>query len=316
VNRPPRSAPVRWAPVVFFAVLVIAALTAAAIHFASGDDRGETRAEPIDDGDETPAAPIGSKPGLERATVWAVGDGADGDDGSRRVAALIDPAATDRFLYLGDVYDTGTATEFATNYAGVYGTLDPITAPTPGNHEVENMAEGYDAYWAQALGAELPAYYRFELAGWEILSLSYTGEQPVRADQLEWLRTELAEPGTCRLAFWHAPRYSAGANHGDDPGAEQLWALLEDHARIVLNAHEHTYQRFAEIRGITEIIAGAGGHELYEVDAADPRLAFSEDSEYGALRLELEPGSAAFAYVTAAGRTIDRGSVDCVPVTA
>lgn len=61
---------------------------------------------------------------------------------------------------------------------------------------------------------------------------------------------------------------------------------------------------------------GAGGHELYEVDAADPRLAFSEDSEYGALRLELEPGSAAFAYVTAAGHTIDRGSVDCVPVTA
>lgn len=328
MNRPPRSALLRWAPVVLFAVLAIAALAAAAIHFASDDDGGETPtgladgavetpAEPVGGDGEGPVVPIPSKPELERATVWAVGDGADGDDGSRRVARLIDPETTERFLYLGDVYDNGTATEFATNYAGVYRGLGPITAPTPGNHETANLAEGYEPYWAEELGGKLPPYYGFKLAGWEIISLFYAGEdaEPVSADQLEWLRTELSEPGTCRLAFWHAPRYSAGANHGDDPGAEQLWVLLEDHARIVLNAHEHSYQRFAEVRGITEIVAGAGGHELYEVDDADPRLAFSEDSEYGALRLELEPGSAAFAYVTAAGRTIDRGSVDCVPLS-
>lgn len=195
MNRPPRSAPVRWAPVVFLAVLVIAALTAAAIHFAS-EDGGETLAGPIGDGGQGPAALIGSKPRLDRATVWAVGDGADGDDGSRRVAGLIDPETTERFLYLGDVYDTGTATEFATNYAGVYRGLGPITAPTPGNHDTANLAEGYGPYWAEELGGELPPYYGFKLAGWEILSLSYAGEgeQPVSADQLEWLRTELTEP--------------------------------------------------------------------------------------------------------------------------
>lgn len=302
VNGPPRSRPFRWAPVIFSALLAIAALAAAAIHLTS------------EDGGESQGGPIASEPGLERAIVWAVGDGADGSSDARRVAALIDPETTDRFLYLGDVYDTGTATEFANNYAGVYGALDPITTPTPGNHETANRAEGYDAYWAGVLGGTVPPYYRFELATWEILSLFFTGQLPVGTDQIEWLRTELEERGTCRLAFWHAPRYSAGATHGDDPGAESLWDLLEGRARIVLNGHEHNYQRFARRRGIVQFVAGAGGHGLYEVDTADPRLAFSEDSEFGGLRLELEPGSADYAYVTAAGRTIDRGSVDCVPL--
>ena len=46
------------------------------------------------------------------ATIWAVGDGADGDQRSRDVARVIARSRPDRLLYLGDVYDTGTADEF------------------------------------------------------------------------------------------------------------------------------------------------------------------------------------------------------------
>ena len=46
-------------------------------------------------------------------TVWAVGDGADGGTASRAVENLVitsGPIA--RFLYLGDVYPTGTRAQF------------------------------------------------------------------------------------------------------------------------------------------------------------------------------------------------------------
>jgi hypothetical protein len=64
-----------------------------------------------------------------------VGDGGDGDRSARSLAASIAEAGADRFLYLGDVYPHGTASDFARNYAPVYGDLDPITEPTPGNHD-------------------------------------------------------------------------------------------------------------------------------------------------------------------------------------
>ena len=50
-------------------------------------------------------------------------------------------------LYLGDVYDSGTAEEFDSNYRPAYGRFDKITAPTPGNHDWPQHEEGYDPYW-------------------------------------------------------------------------------------------------------------------------------------------------------------------------
>ena len=55
----------------------------------------------------------------ERAgtVVWAIGDGGAGTDAAKRVAALIakdDPKAV---IFLGDVYEGGTAAEFETNFA-------------------------------------------------------------------------------------------------------------------------------------------------------------------------------------------------------
>ena len=47
-----------------------------------------------------------------RAIVWAVGDGADGSPIARKLARLIAADQPDRFLYLGDVYPSGTATRF------------------------------------------------------------------------------------------------------------------------------------------------------------------------------------------------------------
>ncbi len=69
----------------------------------------------------------------------------------------------------------------------------------------------------------------------------------------------------------------------------------------------------ATIDGITSFIAGAGGHSRYGV-RADRRLAFADSRHDGALRLRLRRGNASYAFVSAGGRVLDRGSLRCRPV--
>jgi hypothetical protein len=90
-----------------------------------------------------------------------------------------------------------------------------------------------------------------------------------------------------------------------------VWDALGGHAAIVVSGHDHDMQRLRPIGGITSFVSGAGGHSRYAVRRDDPRLAFGDDAHEGALRLGLRRGSASYAFVTAAGRALDRGTVRC-----
>ena len=100
------------------AVLAVAALVAAAgLAVAFSASAGPSRRWPL------PAQ-------SESAVVWAVGDAATPGERADRVAALVRRADPDRFLYLGDVYETGTAKEFRQWYHPRFGRLARITSPT------------------------------------------------------------------------------------------------------------------------------------------------------------------------------------------
>jgi hypothetical protein len=245
-------------------------------------------------------------------TVWAVGDGADGSRAARAVEHVVFASGrVDRFLYLGDVYPTGTRAQFSDRYRGVYGNLDAITSPTPGNHEWPRRAKGYDPYWQGVRGHRPPSYYSLRVGGWQLLSLNSEGPHGARSPQLRWLRRQTRAPGTCRIAFWHRPRWSAAPHVPDAPDVAPLWNAVRGRAVAVLNGHVHDMQRFRPIAGITQFVTGAGGHRLHAVDGSDPRLAFSEDRRFGALRLRLRPGLADYAFVDASGRTLDSGRLTC-----
>ena len=262
-----------------------------------------------DAGARAQAAARGERP--RPAIVWAVGDGADGGRRAKRLARVIASERPDAFLYLGDVYERGTAREFRRRYHRVYGALARVTAPTPGNHECGRRREGYYPYWRSRKGRPQPPWYAFRLAGWDILSLNSQAAHGPGSAQLRWLRAELRESGTCRLAFWHRPRFSAGAVHGDQRDVAPLWNALRGHAALVLGAHDHNLQRLDPRDGLTELIAGAGGHSRYPLKPRDPRLAFGRDDVDGALRLELEPGRARWNFRSAGGRELDAGELRC-----
>jgi hypothetical protein len=267
--------------------------------------QGSTYLGPRDDRGWMPSRP------KRRSVVWAVGDAADGSTAAREVASMVTSHRVDRLLYLGDVYETGTAQEFQANYRPLYGRLGAGTAPTIGNHEWHNIATGYVPYWTAARGTPPPLRYSFAASGWQLVSLN--SNLPTDDDQEAWLDREIRGApryGDCRIAFMHHPRYSAGL-HGDLAGLQGVFEELRGHARILLAGHDHDMQRLHPIDGITQYVEGAGGAELYPVNRDDPRLAFFDDSHHGALRLALRPGRAVLSFLAADGSLLDRSVVRC-----
>jgi hypothetical protein len=243
------------------------------------------------------------------AVLWAVGD-ADGSANAKAVAGRIARSRFDRLLYVGDVYESGTAEEFRTNYDAIYGRFARKTAPTPGNHEWGNRGTGYEPYWRRKRGMP-PAYYTFRAGGWRILSLNSEAPHGTDSAQVRWLKRQVRDRGTCRLAFWHRPRFSAG-QHGDQSDTATLWNPLRGKATLVLGGHDHDMQRFAPVDGLTQFVTGAGGRHHYALgNDTEGHLAFGDDEVYGALRIALRPGRANLSFVAADGRVLDRHTVTC-----
>lgn len=111
--------------------------------------------------------------------------------------------------------------------------------------------------------------------------------------------------------FMHRPRFTAGLHEGQEDVVADLWDAVKGRAAIVVSAHDHNFQRFRPVDGTVQYVSGAGGDERYAVDDEDPRLAFSEDDAFGALRIVLRPGRAELTFVAADGTPLDRSTVPC-----
>lgn len=201
------------------------------------------------------AAPAGAC----STTLVAAGDIVNdfGDaDATGRLAASQHP---DRVLVLGDSqYPTGSLTEYRTGYdRTAWGRLKSRTRPVPGNHEyLTSKASGYFAYFGS------PPYYAFELGcGWRAYALD--SEQGID-EQARWLRRDLsAHPTSAVVAYWHRPRWSSGVTHGSDPTVQPFWTALSGRHGVVLNGHEHNYERFAPLGQMRALVVGTGGTSTY-----------------------------------------------------
>ena len=254
-------------------------------------------------------------PAAAGTVVWALGDGADGSRASRRLAEYVRASRPQRFIYLGDVYESGTADEFRRNYASVYGPLAARTEPVLGNHEYRRRLSGYLPYWKRARGlgrarARHRAYV--DASGWQILL--YLSESEPRAEAA-WLRRKVARhDGTCRLAAAHRGRYAvADTEHDDNPDQRPVWAALAGRTALNLVAHNHLYGRLEPIDGVHVLVSGAGGHDLRAVTERRQRVAAVSAHVPTATRLVLRRGAADFIQVDARGRVHDAGTIRCTP---
>ena len=86
---------------------------------------------------------------------------------------------------------------------------------------------------------------------------------------------------------------------------------MRNRAALVIHGHDHNMQQMRPRGPTTTLIAGAGGHSHYSLAEDDSRLAWSNDTDNGALHLTLEPGAARFAFMASEGRVLRKGNVRC-----
>ena len=255
-----------------------------------------------------------------------VGAGDIGDCTSTRDEATADllDDIPGTVVTLGDnVYQSGTAAEFDTCYDPGWGRHRTRTHPSTGNHDYKTPgAAGYFGYFGSAAGDRDTGYYSYDRGAWHIVVLNSNCEEiggcGAASDQVAWLKADLAaHAGSHVLAYWHHPRYSSG-KHGSDPTVQAFWNVLyAAGADLVLNGHDHDYERFAPqdpwgradpTHGIRQFVVGTGGTNLR---ARATVVANSEvfATAHGVLKLTLRSDSYDWAFVPVAGVTFsDTGS--------
>lgn len=250
--------------------------------------------------------------------VFAVGDGADGSAVSLALAQYIAAAHPDRFFYLGDVYETGTAADFATKYEPLYGALASVTDPVMGNHEYPNRAVGYFPYWAGKRGwTEEAAAHRAYVdpaSGWQIIAYSSESD-PVTEGA--WVAEQIAKHGgTCRIAMAHRGRHVVtDTSDGDNPDQEPVWSQIIGNTAINLLGHDHIYGRLAALNGVHVIVSGAGGHGLRQLGVQHHTVEAARTGTATATRLILRRGAADFYQEDKEGIVYDSGTIPCTPAT-
>jgi hypothetical protein len=260
-------------------------------------------------------------------TLVGAGDIADCDTPwDEATADLLDAIPGIVFTAGDNVYEDGTAQEYADCYGPSWGRHKDLTYPAIGNHEyhASNGAPHFE-YFGAAAGDPAKGYYSYEAGAWKVIVLnSNPGRVPVDAgsDQEQWLRDELASSDhACTLAYWHHPRFSSGV-YGDDDRFDAFWQALYEHgAELVVVGHEHHYERLAPLNpagvidpaaGIRQIIAGTGGRYLRPTGAPRTGSEVRDSETHGVLELTLRHDSYDWEFIPVAGQTFtDSGSDVC-----
>jgi acid phosphatase type 7 len=265
----------------------------------------------------------------QAAVLVGAGDIADCRDlaGAEATAKLLE-TIKGTVMAVGDLaYPDGTKENFDC-YDRTWGRVKGRTRPAAGNHEFHAKdATFYFAYFGAAAGDPKAGYYSYELGAWHIVVLNSecaeVGGCQAGSPQEKWLRADLAAHSRgCKLAYFHKPLFSSGGAHGDDPEFKAFWqALYEAHANVVINGHDHDYERFApqnpngdadSAHGIREFVVGTGGKNHRPFHAPDKNSEVRNADAFGVLKLTLREHGYEWSFVPEAGKTFtDSGSGTC-----
>jgi len=205
----------------------------------------------------------------------AIGDSGIGSTAQYSVAERMVALDPQFVLHTGDVvYPDGQVDGYDPFFFQPYQALArraPIY-PTLGNHDYHTQG-GQPYIEAFYLPHNNPAnterYYSFDWGNAHFAALDFnTGPA---AAQLEWLQDDLRSTDKMwKIVFYHQAIYSSGP-HGYESWVEAKRALLapifeESDVDLVLNGHDHDYERTQLINGVLYIVTGGGGASLYQVN--------------------------------------------------
>ncbi len=312
---------------ILIALLVIASVLALTWFISTRVERVAAAGDPV----VGAAGDIACDPA---SSSFNSGSGTSSSCRQKYTAALLINTGLSAVLPLGDdQYECGGYTAFQKSYALSWGQVLSITHPAVGNHEYltsggtgcSTNASGYFKYYGAAAGPAGKGYYSYNIGTWHIIVLntqcSSVDGCASGSPQYTWLKNDLAaDTAKCTLAYWHIPLFSSGgrANSNSKP----FWTLLYNaNADVILNGHDHIYERFApqnpsggadSVRGIREFIVGTGGSNHTGISTIAANSQVRNASTYGILRLTLHATSYDWQFVPISGQSFtDSGTTAC-----
>lgn len=253
-------------------------------------------------------------------TFAVVGDTGTGGEEQAAVAGLLTRMEPGFVLHTGDViYPAGEYGSYEPNFFTPYRELlktAPIL-PVLGNHDVatrdgEPYLRTFDLPHNNSQGTE--RYYSFDEGNAHFVALDselYYGDGGgSAAAQKAWLAKDLSSTGKpWKLVYLHRPLYSSSKHGSDLKIRKDLQPIFaQGGVDIVFSGHDHDYERTMPIEGVTYVVTGGGGKELYRTGESG-WTAFSA-SEHNAVRVRLEGGRLHLEALRPDGSVLDRLDLD------
>jgi 3',5'-cyclic AMP phosphodiesterase CpdA len=261
-----------------------------------------------------PAAqvPLPNKPGTLHFAV--IGDNGTGDKGQYDIGEQM-LAWYNRFQYplvlmMGDnIYGSDRPQDFVKKFESPYKALLDKGVKfyaSLGNHD--SREQRYYKYY----NMDGKLYYTFKAPKEDVrfFALESTYMDP---EQLKWLEDELKKSGEkWKIVYFHHPLYSSAGTHGSQL---KLRAALEPlfiqyNVSLVLNGHDHTYERIKVQNGIQYFVEGSSG-QLRKGDLRkdSPLTAAGNDTEQAFMLMEVDGDTLTFNAINVRGAVFDSGVV-------
>lgn len=268
-------------------------------------------------------SPVGPR-GNPAAVLVGAGDIGECDSPAVAATGRMAQEIDGHVILAGDIaYPHGTRGNFIQCFEPFWGSMRDRWRPVPGNHEYETPgARDYFEYFGAAAGSPNLGFYRFLAGEWIVLMLNSNVSMGRGSMQYEFVRQNLADlPSRCAAAVFHHPLFSSGQNGGGtNPELRELWQLLYDSGvDLVINGHEHMYERFSRqtpqgqldtARGIRQITVGTGGAALTRGVNPAPNSGLRLVT-HGIIRVQLLPAAYDWQFLPVGGGVGDSGFTGC-----
>ncbi len=321
-------------------VVLLLALGAGLFGFAS------LRAQATASNTAAPAAmqPFVAPPSLpaEGFQFAVIGDYGSNSINEARVADLVASWQPAFVVTTGDNnYNAGAAatidnnigqyySQFIGSYQGQYGDGSPTNRfwPSLGNHDWRSLNCSGDACTGPYIDYfTLPGNertYDVDMGLMHLFVLASDDEEPAGNSagsvQAGWLESALAASTACfDVVVFHNAPYSSG-HHGSN--ATMRWPFAAWGAEMVLNGHEHSYERL-DVAGMPYIVNGLGGKSKYKFEnvgtlPAGVTSLVRYRADYGAMLVTVSETGLTSQFFNTDGTLIDEYTLGktCVAATA
>jgi hypothetical protein len=160
-------------------------------------------------------------------------------------------------------------------------------------------------------GNELYFSFDYGLIHFTVLQSDIAHQYGPQTPQTEWLISDLtATHQPYRIVMTHMPPYTSGSGNLSNMLIRQYWCPIfqQHHVQMVINGHQHFYQRCEPGDSIVYVITGGGGAPLY-TPTYDSSYVVSAYRANHFLKLQVNPDSIEVTAIDTSNTVLDQFSI-------